>query len=539
MDGIEKTILGSPAIGAQPAAGKTALSVSAPPIAAAASRTEAHAWILTAMLLFVPLFAYWPTTFHDFGLRDDYSNLREAHEEPGAVLKFCASHARPIYGLLLRATYGHTTSVQNLEWMRFGAALLLGVISLVSFRSLRALGWSYGSGLCFALLVGLVPSAQVIASWAVGWPYAIAALLAVGGFFAAEGAIAAGNSTGRVLAQWGVACGLMVVSALIYQPSAMFYLVPVAAAFIAQRERSAAQSARWLAVHVGFVVASLALTYVLMSVLYATGAFVKSPRIAFEQHWGTKLDWFLGEIVPNALSIFVLNDNHLRDHGLYIACAGLVGLLLILGCLIEWRRHGGARGLLWAVVLGGLPVLACVVSLVASERYATYRTIFAMTAVLMLFGIASVDALTAAMRASTRWLVAGVLLLTAFLMAQHHAYALIAVPQGNEWQLILDGARRVQLPRHPGDARPRIFAIASAPADISTATIYHDEFGSLSSNSEWVPREMFKRAMHDLHPQIQDLDSRYEFATGPKLPEGRRYDVLIDLHRLRRYYTDN
>jgi hypothetical protein len=88
-------------------------------------------------------------------------------------------------------------------------------------------------------------------------------------------------------------------------------------------------------------------------------------------------------------------------------------------------------------------------------------------------------------------------------------------------------------------AKSRIFAIASAPADISTATIYHDEFGSLSSNSEWVPREMFKRAMHDLHPEIANLDSRYEFATGPKLPEGEQYDVIIDLHRLRQFYVNN
>ena len=90
---------------------------------------------------------------------------------------------------------------------------------------------------------------------------------------------------------------------------------------------------------------------------------------------------------------------------------------------------------------------------------------------------------------------------------QHHAYALIAVPQGNEWQLILDGAKQVRLSAEP---RPRIFAIASSPADISTSTIYHDEFGSLSSNSEWVPKEMFKRAMHDLHPEIANLNSRYD-----------------------------
>ena len=77
------------------------------------------------------------------------------------------------------------------------------------------------------------------------------------------------------------------------------------------------------------------------------------------------------------------------------------------------------------------------------------------------------------------------------------------------------------------------------PADISTSTIYHDEFGSLSSNSEWVPKEMFKRAMHDLHPDIANLDSRYVFATGPALPADQQFDVIIDMRRLRQFYTDN
>ncbi len=178
-------------------------------------------------------------------------------------------------------------------------------------------------------------------------------------------------------------------------------------------------------------------------------------------------------------------------------------------------------------------------SLVASERYSTYRTIFATTAVLLLFLIASLKSVLASLDASSRRAIAVFVLGVAFLTAQHHSYALIAVPQGNEWELIVAGAKRVQLPHQPGGVRPRIFAIASTPADTSTATIYHDEFGSLSSNSEWVPREMFKRAIHDLHPGVVNIEARYEFATGPALPAGQHYDVVIDLHQLHRYYTDN
>jgi hypothetical protein len=501
-------------------------------------RIGLRAWMLTAVLFLVPLVTYWPATFHEYGLRDDYSNLREAHEEPGTIVKFCASHARPIYGWLLQSTYGQANSVQSLEWLRFFAALLLGAISLVMFRGLRALGWSFNSSLCFAILLSLMPSAQVIAGWAIGWPYAATALLSIAGFFTVEGALAMGPWAGptRTVGQWSLALALMVGSALIYQPSALFYVVPLAAGLIAQRRRTFAQSTRWLAIHLGFVVASLGLAYCAMTALYSSGVFVKSGRIAFEHHWGEKIVWLFEETLPNALSFFVLNDNNHRGHALYVACAGAVGLLLLAGIFVEWRRHGRARGLIWSIGLFGLPVFALGVSLVASERYATYRTILAMTAVLLCFLVASVRALTERWGVASRRLLATVVVAVAFFAAQHHVYALIAVPQGNEWQLIMQGAQHVRL---DGPTVPRIFAIASSPADISTASIYHDEFGSLSSNSEWVPKEMFKRAMHDLHPDVANLDSRYEFAEGYKLPAGERYDVIIDLHRLRRFYTDN
>ncbi len=496
-----------------------------------------RAWMLTLALFLVPLVTYWPATFHDYGLRDDYSNLREALEEHGKVLQFCASHARPLYGWLLQATYGEAVSVQNLEWLRFGAALLLGAISVAMFRALRACHWSFNSSLCLALLLSLVPAAQVIAGWAVGWPYALTALLSLAAYFAVDGALRAppGARRSRSLGQGFVGFGLMIGCMLIYQPSAMFYVVPLAAALIGDRRRAAPLTARWLLLHLGILAAALAIAYGVMSLLYASHVFVKSTRIAFEQHWGEKLAWFIREPLPNALSLFVLNDDHHRNRALYLACAGLAGLILGAGAWVEWRRYGRGRGLLWLFGLCVLPTVAFTVSLVASERYATYRTIFAMTAVLLCFLVASVHLLTARLGTNARKFLAAAALGTALFTAQHHAYALIAVPQGNEWQLIMSGARHV----HLGPIRPRIFAIASTPADISTATIYHDEFGSLSSNSEWVPKEMFKRAMRDLHPDVAHLEQLYDFATGPSLPANRRFDVIIDMRRLRQFYTDN
>src|SRR5258707_3657029 len=172
---------------------------------------------------------------------------------------------------------------------------------------------------------------------------------------------------GRPIGQWMVALGLMVVSALIYQPSAMFYVVPLAGALIVQRHRNLTQTARWAGIHLGFVVVTLGLAYCVMSVLYAMGIFVKSGRVAFEHNWGGKIAWFLQETMPNALSLFVLNDNDHRDHALYFGCAAMVGAILLAGACVEWRRHGRERGIVWLGALIALPVFACGVSLIASE----------------------------------------------------------------------------------------------------------------------------------------------------------------------------
>ena len=75
-----------------------------------------------------------------------------------------------------------------------------------------------------------------------------------------------------------------------------------------------------------------------------------------------------------------------------------------------------------------MPTFACGVSLIASEHYATYRTILGMTAVLLCFLVASVAAMTEYWSTNARRLLAALAVALAFLTAQHHAYALIAVP---------------------------------------------------------------------------------------------------------------
>jgi len=57
----------------------------------------------------------------------------------------------------------------------------------------------------------------------------------------------------------------------------------------------------------------------------------------------------------------------------------------------------------------------------------------------------------------------------------------------------------------------------------------HAVFFSCShSNSEWVPREMFKRAMHDLHPESRNLATlANDFSSFPRGPVDQRFNVII------------
>jgi len=248
------------------------------------------------MLFLLPLVTYWPATFHDFGLRDDYSNLREAHEEPGKVVKF----ARP------RAADLRLAAAIDLWSDQLGARFAMDALRRLAVVGRVVVG-QFSRSACARMVVQHQPvfrRAAGVDSVRAGdrgmgrrLPYVATALLAVGGFFTVEGALAVGMSAGpaRAIGQWMVALGLMVVSALIYQPSAMFYVVPLAGALIVQRHRNLAQTARWVGIHLGFVVVTLGLAYCVMSVLYAMGVFVKSGRVAFEHNWGGKIAWFLQE----------------------------------------------------------------------------------------------------------------------------------------------------------------------------------------------------------------------------------------------------
>ncbi len=67
-----------------------------------------------------------------------------------------------------------------------------------------------------------------------------------------------------------------------------------------------------------------------------------------------------------------------------------------------------------------------------------------------------------------------------------------------------------------------------APAAVRWA----DEFGSLSMDSDWTPKEALKHLMRERFPGMPDVNRRYTYASSGVVPKGEHPDVVIDLRRV-------
>src|SRR5688500_4678201 len=149
-----------------------------------------RAWLRAAALLILPLLVYWPTITHEYGFRDDYAHLREVRERPGWLLELPTANGRPVYGAVLGASLRDGYQVPELEYLRGGAALLLGFVGALLWWQLRRAGWSEAEAAALGLAATLLPGAQVVIGWAIAWPIALALVAALLGFAFVERGLA-------------------------------------------------------------------------------------------------------------------------------------------------------------------------------------------------------------------------------------------------------------------------------------------------------------------------------------------------------------
>lgn len=490
---------------------------------------RAHVAIPLGLVL-LPLLVYGNTVFHRFGLRDDYSISREAGEEPAKLMSWFGSQGRPLYGWLLKISAGRTPDIVDFCWLRAAGAISLGLVAAGLYFVLRRQRWADGWAALTAALLVLLPSGQLIAGWGICWPHMVAAGLGLAAFAAAEqGLTTAGR--GRRAAWLGLAIAAVVAGALDYQSSVMFYLAGVAAGLGRRLATPGRRPLRWLISHAGVLGAGMLLAFDVTTRLFDAGIYPRSPRIAIDLNLPGKFALFFGNALPNALALFVLNDEEGRTGVPFVAALLIVLALLLTGVFWLLRRRGASAALLWLAGLAGLPLAAYGVSLLAAERWVTYRTLYPCAAVVLVLALTVLDWLLPG-RTRPRLRLAGLagLTLAAAVTARWQAYTLLAQPQALELRFLEAGARAIDPAQHP-----QVFVLTPDSLMAPAAVRWADEFGSLSMDSDWTPKEALKHLMRERFPGKPEVTDHYTYASGGAVPKGAHPDVVIDLRRIAEY----
>jgi hypothetical protein len=493
-------------------------------MSAARNGTRWRSALGLALLLVVPLVVYWPTIAHDFAFRDDYAHLREVHEQPGKLIRFTASNGRPIYGVLLEASVAFAFQVADLRWLRLAGTLLVIATGVALRALLRRFGWSNPEATAMGLAVVLLPASQILASWAISWPNAFALLLALAGFAAVDAARA---RRGRwCAAAWGTGWLCYVAAGLTYPSNALFAVVPLAGAALLPAPEQARGDLRWAVHHVVTLVGGLAASFVLMKILFAAGVIPEAARIRFESDPLAKLAWFHQLPLPNALALFVLRDRYGFGAGQFWLAVGATVALIATGFVFAWRQRDASR---WLACVLLLPLLGHAVSLAAGERAIGYRTIYPLAGLVIVFAMYALRGwrISGVLRGARWYALLGIAGIGAAAAARDQAFHLVAEPQGREWALVRDAVAA-----HPLTAGARIYIIRPTGDDRSTVRIFADEFGSLSADSDWVPREMFRTALRE---QLSGWSPPpYQLDFGYPEPAPGAYDLVIDMRVLKR-----
>jgi hypothetical protein len=481
-------------------------------------------WLVAAALLLIPLLVYWPTASYEYGFRDDYAHLREVRERPGWLTQLTSSTGRPIYGVALETSLRYVYQVPQLEVLRFTGAALIGVLGLLLWWHLRRSGWSEAQAAAIGSAATLLPGAQVVVGWAIAWPIALGLVAAVAAFALVDRALERQGLT-RVLGL-AAGCTFYLASGLTYQTSALFAIVPLTAVLLLRAAPTERADIKWTAAHLGAIFGSLVVGFLLMRVLSDGAAREAAARMVIEPHPFIKLLWFVRNPLPNSIALFALRDSFATPPWFWLVVAAVV-VVVVLGFV--YGTHNARQRRRWLFVALLMPFVAHSVSLAASSQAIGYRTLLPLSGlflVLFVFGLRSVLA-RLKWRRAVETTALGALVLAGAVLASHNSLTLIAEPQGNEWRLFQAAVSRLPLGKETS-----VYIVRPTTSYRSTERIYADEYGSLSSDSQWAALEMFRAAIRQRFPQGLPEGTSYTLTTSitpPIMP----YELVLDLRELK------
>lgn len=370
-------------------------------------------------LVLIPLVAYWPTLVTDYGTPEDFIRLQLGTDTP------YAGQQGILHGALVEMSFLLVGDVAQLGFVRGLALGLVVLTGIALWQMLERGGWAEVDAAAVAAGLMLLPAAQLIVGWGAAWPAALAALLSLAGFAAAESELEQGGAK-RFVAMFG---GILLyfAAAMCNLSTATMALVPLAAIGFVRPLRRALETRRWFMQHVGLLATGIALAWVLERWMLADAGV--DDRTTFLQRLS---DLFL-RALPEAGALFLAATGPLLRGVAALATVGVV-----VAVLTAVRRQVAAderAGAVWRLILPGTLVLFAGCVLLLPHWHGSHLNFWALSGLVL---VAAMVAWRGVGEQSVRrrwWYYAGPggVLALGLLIAGGQAHQYLAVPLGHEW----------------------------------------------------------------------------------------------------------
>lgn len=415
------------------------------------------------------------------------------------------------------------------------AAALAGLCGLMYWH-LRSWNADRRLNLAAALLLAALPSSQILVGWLTCWTNLPAALAS---------ACAATLTLNAFLRPWrrwrhwaclAVALALHVAALFVYQPAAMWFWVPVLFPLLSDKylTDSRRRHAVWAGMLWGLV--GVGCFFVFFKLQMSLSGVQPSARTALATNWCQKLSFFLEYPLVRGLGLWEIY------HGKGVA--GAIALTIGWGALASARRLSratAARGadiaaarrlmLEKGVLVAGILALSYLPCLATAENWPSFRSLTALTAVVLLLWFWSVLQIASLVfptdRARRYWPAGlGLFAFAALAYAAWNMQAQIVRPQRMEYQFL---ASRLAAGLHPGVIR--VHLVQPDDKEAICRRWKSDEFGITSSARDFAALPMLRMALRGLGREETDFGLSYGKAdeATPSGPDA----LIVDMRELR------
>jgi hypothetical protein len=494
------------------------------------ARRSAPVWIAPSVIVVAAVAAYLPVVVVPYAFEDDYWILGATHGLGGAnVWKSTSADGRPILGLLLTGVFSLVSDIDSLRLVRLISVVGIGLLGVALYAALRKAGTGRWLATAIALSLVVLPSFQVYVSWAVLFAAPYAGVLA-GLAWVCSSSTSGVDRRGFVV-RVVLAAALLFIALLTYQPAAMLFWVFAAIDLLSPNARLSESAKKFV---VGLVIAGAALVaaYAVVKVGAQHYGAPGGGRTALTHDLLGKLRWFWDQPLLNALNPFDLVPSWtIAGVTIGVATVGIV--------LLHARRRWAALGFLGIAVV--LVPLSYLPNLVVVEDWASYRSIGALSALLMLYGWFGLWGIARVVTAghdksrsrlparSVAGAVAAALVITGLVLAARNVTTLFAKPESLEHQML-----RSALASHDVARVRRVVFIKPNWSQGAAPLVRYDEFGLPSAFAPWVPDPAVKLVLREQggtqNPAVEVL----AWDQAARVPRGSRVTV-VDMRKLRQH----